>query len=296
MYVRISNGSSTTNIPIHPARYEYGKASMPRCKLNTSGVATITLTPIFTRLEMRVIFKSPMPLKIVITHEMIFKILRFKIIYFFMHFNSVLVYTIVMKRYVTYPDWVEKFRSPGHTIKKTKQGYGLYSCTSKYVPGGKPKSIQTYLGKITPDGFIPKSVVSKHPVYVEFGLSHFIISSFKRDLIRSSFRATDDTVYLGVVQYIFGSCQDIFLSSCFLTYKNKESLCKYRDSISATRIKTISNKIARLMESYFDAQEIAVLSQILKLAVVDVTSDHIYYPTIPEEVVDIIERNGLHYE
>mgnify|MGYP001038673453 FL=1 len=233
---------------------------------------------------------------IVITHEMIFKISRFKIIYFFMHFNSVMVYTIVMKRYVTYPDWVEKFRSPGHTIKKTKQGYGLYSCTSKYVPGGKPKSIQTYLGKITPDGFIPKSVVSKHPVYVEFGLSHFIISSFKRDLIRSSFRATDDTVYLGVVQYIFGSCQDIFLSSCFLTYKNKESLCKYRDSISATRIKTISNKIARLMESYFDAQEIAVLSQILKLAVVDVTSDHIYYPTIPEEVVDIIERNGLHYE
>ena len=77
---------------------------------------------------------------------------------------------------------------------------------------------------------------------------------------------------------------------------NKESLCEYRDSISATRIKTISNKIARLMESYFDAQEIAVLSQILKLAVVDITSDHIYYPTIPEEVVDIIERNGLHYE
>ena len=100
-----------------------------------------------------------------------------------MYFNSVLVYTRIMKRYVTYPDWVEKFRSPGHTIKKTKQGYGLYSCTSKYVPGGKPKSVQTYLGKITPDGFIPKSVVSKHPVYVEFGLSHFIISSFKRDLM-----------------------------------------------------------------------------------------------------------------
>lgn len=164
------------------------------------------------------------------------------------------------------------------------------------MPGGKPKSIQTYLGKITPDGFIPKSVVSKHPVYVEFGLSHFIISSFKRDLIRSSFRATDDTVYLGVVQYILEAVKiSSYLLASLLT-KTKESLCKYRDSISATRIKTISNKIARLMESYFDAQEIAVLSQILKLAVVDVTSDHIYYPTIPEEVVDIIERNGLHYE
>ena len=61
--VRISNGSSATNIPIHPARYEYGKASMPRCKLNTSGAATITRTVIFTRLEMSVIFKSPIPLK-----------------------------------------------------------------------------------------------------------------------------------------------------------------------------------------------------------------------------------------
>ena len=35
-----------------------------------------------------------------------------------MHFNNVLVYIIVTKRFVTYPDWVEKFRSPGHTIKK----------------------------------------------------------------------------------------------------------------------------------------------------------------------------------
>lgn len=35
-----------------------------------------------------------------------------------MHFNSVLLYIIVTQRYVTYPDWIEKFRSPGHTIKK----------------------------------------------------------------------------------------------------------------------------------------------------------------------------------
>ncbi|MEF2608760.1 MAG: hypothetical protein U0M88_03895 [Faecalicoccus sp.] len=40
----------------------------------------------------------------------------------------------------------------------------------------------------------------------------------------------------------------------------------------------------------------AICTQILKLAVVDISSDHIYYPTIPEEVVDIIERNGLRYE
>lgn len=56
-----------------------------------------------------------------------------------MHFNNVLVYIIVTKRFVTYPDLIEKFRSPGYTIKETKQGYSLYSCTPKYVPGGKTK-------------------------------------------------------------------------------------------------------------------------------------------------------------
>ena len=51
-----------------------------------------------------------------------------------MYFNSVLVYTSIMKRYVTYPDWVEKFRSPGHTIKKTKQGeYNGWASPSNMV-------------------------------------------------------------------------------------------------------------------------------------------------------------------
>ncbi len=202
-----------------------------------------------------------------------------------------------MKRFITYPDWVEKFRSPGHTIKKTKQGYGLYSCTSKYVPGGKPKSVQTYLGKITPDGFIPKSVVSKNPVYVEYGLSHFIISNFKRDLIRSSYGGKENIIYLGIVHFIFGSCDDIFISSCFLTYKNSESLCKYRNSITPTRIKAVSNKISKCMKDYFSDEEMDLLIPILKLAVVDISSDqHIYYPVIPKQITDIIERNGFKYE
>ena len=179
--------------------------------------------------------------------------------------------------------------------QKTKQGYGLYSCTSLNMCLVEKKSVQTYLGKITLMVLFLSLRVSKHPVYVEFGLSHFIISSFKRDLVRSSFRQM--TLYVLVLFSIF--LEAVKTSSYLLvslTYKNKESLCEYRDSISATRIKTISIKIARLMESYFDAQEIAVLSQILKLAVVDILRSSIYYPIIPEEVVDIIERNGLHYE
>ena len=74
----------------------------------------------------------------------------------------------------------------------------------------------------------------------------------------------------------FGSCQDIFLIFLFPYLQKQGILCEYRDSISATRIKTISNKIARLMESYFDAQEIAVLSQILKFCGCrDITGSHL---------------------
>ena len=36
-----------------------------------------------------------------------------------------------------YPDWVEKYRQKSVTIRKTKYGYGLYRCTSRYVKGKK---------------------------------------------------------------------------------------------------------------------------------------------------------------
>ena len=61
---------------------------------------------------------------------------------------------------VTYPDWAEKYRGKGRTIRKVRNGYGLYQCTSVYVSGQKyPKSIQKYLGMITEkDGFIRRIV------------------------------------------------------------------------------------------------------------------------------------------
>lgn len=36
-------------------------------------------------------------------------------------------------RTVTYPDWAEKYRGKGRTIRKVRNGYGLYQCTSVYV-------------------------------------------------------------------------------------------------------------------------------------------------------------------
>lgn len=91
-----------------------------------------------------------------------------------------------MKRTVVYPDWVEKYRTKGRTIRKTKNGFALYECTSIYVKGLKyPKSVQKYLGRITEnEGFIPKQIPMSNS-FLEYGLSHFIIVNFKRELLRT---------------------------------------------------------------------------------------------------------------
>ena len=50
-----------------------------------------------------------------------------------------------MKKKNVYPEWAEKFRAKGKTIRKVRNGYGLYECTSTYVPG---RSIQNQFRNI----------------------------------------------------------------------------------------------------------------------------------------------------
>lgn len=53
------------------------------------------------------------------------------------------------------PEWAEKYKKPGTTIKKIGNGYYLYTATSQTIAGKKyPVSIQNYLGRITEDGLV----------------------------------------------------------------------------------------------------------------------------------------------
>ena len=57
-----------------------------------------------------------------------------------------------------YPDWVQKYRTQGKTVKKKGDAYYLYKRTSKRVPGKKyPQPVDTYIGIITPEGIIESS-------------------------------------------------------------------------------------------------------------------------------------------
>ena len=54
-----------------------------------------------------------------------------------------------------YPDWVQKYRTKGTTVKKKGDSYYLYKRTSRRVKGKKyPQPVDTYIGVITPEGVI----------------------------------------------------------------------------------------------------------------------------------------------
>ena len=78
----------------------------------------------------------------------------------------------------TYPEWVQKYRTKGTTVKKKGDAYYLYSRTSKRVPGKKyPQPVDTYIGIITPEGIIKtnkKKVVLTDIEVWEYGFSKTI--------------------------------------------------------------------------------------------------------------------------
>ena len=79
-----------------------------------------------------------------------------------------------------YPDWVQKKKKSGTTVKKVGNNYYLYKHSSKRVPGKKnPVPVDTYIGKITPSG-IEKSGSKKvaandtEIIVKEFGFSRSV--------------------------------------------------------------------------------------------------------------------------
>ena len=201
-----------------------------------------------------------------------------------------------MKTKNIYPAWAEKYRAKGKTIRKVRNGYGLYECTSTYVPGQKyPKSIQKYLGMITErDGFIPKQSISDFQDYsIEYGLSHFIITNFKRELQRSTYDSNMAVVTLGIVFYIFGSIDPIFLNSSYISIHYKDDLTLIVDSVSSRRIKAISNKIDILLKDKIpDEKDRLILIKLLLLC----TIPHKSSPNVlvyPDTVKILVERYGL---
>ena len=194
-----------------------------------------------------------------------------------------------------YPDWVEKYRGKGKTIRKTAYGYGLYKCTSVYdKEKGYPRSIQEFLGVIDKDkGFIPKVKKNSSPKYIEYGLSTFIMLNFKREIKRCAYGSGKDErlIKIGIINFIFDTYSKQLVKHSYLTYLDDDIL-NYVDSVNQKRVKTISKKIDELFKLKIqDEKERLDLINILKLSVID--KETLIKPVISEEIKDIIDKAGL---
>lgn len=198
----------------------------------------------------------------------------------------------------TYPDWAEKYREKGKTIRKTKNGYALYHCTSEYVKGGAPKLKQEYLGIITEkDGFIPKKNGDEPFAYLEYGLSRFIRLNFKRDVSRHIYKCSDDLFTLGVVMFVFGSVDDEYIHRSFISKAYADRLCELNKKIPKEKISKVSNVISDAFEkSVPDADDRRLIRNMLILNVVEEGPASQRRADLPKELQGIFKKYGLKYD
>ena len=85
----------------------------------------------------------------------------------------------VKKGEKVYPEWVQKFRKPGTTVKQKGDSYYLYKRTSRRIKGKKyPQPVDKYIGIITPDGVIEsdrRRVSLSSLVVKEYGFSRTLL-------------------------------------------------------------------------------------------------------------------------
>lgn len=194
-----------------------------------------------------------------------------------------------------YPDWAEKFRAKGKTIRKVKDGYALYECTSVYVKGGYPKSKQKYLGMITEkDGFIPKKTEKEGAVYLEYGLSCMLYSNFKREIMRHVFQCTDELVRIGIIAYIFGTPDEIFIRCSYLTYADANRYAEIAAKLPEHRIETLKKLIGENLEKRIpDDIERRLVLRLLILCVVEAGPRSVRRPKVPDDVRNILDSAQL---
>ena len=112
--------------------------------------------------------------------------------------------------------------------------------------------IQEYVGTIDPDkGLIPKKITTKKAsAFVEYGLSHFILSRYRRELLQVCHfnnSGSIQTVYMGIVQFMYGHTQQRFIELTYLQTMIKPCP-ELKGSSSAKRLAKVASKITSLLE------------------------------------------------
>ena len=184
----------------------------------------------------------------------------------------------------TYPEWVQKYRTKGMTVKKKGDAYYLYKRTSKRVPGKKyPQPVDTYVGIITPEGVVEskkKKVELSNIEVWEYGFSKSIL-----DLCPEGWKKPLGDEWEDVLRIIICSWSDA-------SYLQKEKL-KDKDGFRCqfnTQAASLSRRIWK--DHKVDIKELAPLK---KVYLVKIGKENVISKIEPEQE-EILVRLGLRLE
>ena len=151
------------------------------------------------------------------------------------------------------PDFAKPYKTKGYDVRLVRGAYQLFKISSNRVPEkSDPVLIQEYVGTIDPDkGLIPKKITTKKAsAFVEYGLSHFILSRYRRELLQVCHfnnSGSIQTVYMGIVQFMYGHTQQRFIELTYLQTMIKPCP-ELKGSSSAKRVAKVASKITSLLE------------------------------------------------
>ena len=194
-----------------------------------------------------------------------------------------------MKQNSILPPWVSKFKAPNITFRKRGNGYAMFKVTSTYIKGQSyPKLNQEYLGVVYESGFVSKKVNVNNLTVLEFGLSNFIYTQYKRDLYRACFNYKvdgDNIIRISIIKYIFSNVTKEYLLKSKLTYKDADILFDLYNKISKQRFETIVNKITELIKRDFKTED--NINEAKTLLLLSLNDNYL------GEVISFFERNNI---
>ena len=124
---------------------------------------------------------------------------------------------------MSFPDWVEKYRTKGKAINHVNGKYYLYEVHSERVKGtSKVKKINDkYLGRITEDGLIPpKSKINGDIIIKEYGIYAALISINKTTLKGITRDYPNDyrmIIIYSLIQSVYSEFNNIHYNNSYLS-------------------------------------------------------------------------------
>lgn len=121
------------------------------------------------------------------------------------HVREIIIWEVDIMAAKVYPEWVQKHRTQGMTVKKIGDNYYLYKHSSKRVPGKKnPVPKDSYIGRITPEGVVKSgtkkiNAESSDVVVKEYGFSRAmetLCTQGWKDSLGKEWRAVLDRIIL----------------------------------------------------------------------------------------------------